>query len=136
MQLLINAASDGIDVSNNVAYNTNGHCYFLEDACEQSNSFIHNLGITVHPVAAEDPYQLIPTDSEPTVFWITNVNNTFVNNSAVSGKFGYWFSLPDKTIGLSAAKYANDPWIRPRCMPIRQFDYNVAHRYCDKTQGL
>ncbi len=116
-------------VANNLACNTFGHCYFLEDGCEQYNTFDSNLGVNVQGVAdlEEAPLQLLPTDSSPSVFWITNMNNTFTNNVAVGGKFGYWMSMPQKPTGLSAAKYANDTWMRPRCIPLLKFDSNVAH---------
>ncbi|HXX18988.1 MAG TPA: G8 domain-containing protein, partial [Candidatus Acidoferrum sp.] len=37
--------TNNVRVENNVAYNTVGHCYFLEDAVETGNQFIHNLGM-------------------------------------------------------------------------------------------
>jgi hypothetical protein len=77
--------SDGLEIKDNVAYNTNGHCYFLEDGNEQSNVFDHNLGVNPRGVGnlIEDSQQIIPTDSSPSVFWITNPNNSFVSNAAV-----------------------------------------------------
>ena len=40
-----------VSVENNVAYNTVGHCFFMEDAVEHDNQFVHNLGIQTkcHP---------------------------------------------------------------------------------------
>ena len=42
-----------LDVENNVTYNNIGHCFFLEDAVEHGNQFVHNLGILTkcHPDA-------------------------------------------------------------------------------------
>ncbi len=57
------------------------------------------------------------------------MNNTFTNNTAVGGLFGFWFSMPEKPTGLSAAKYAADTRLRPLCQPILQFDDNTAHGY-------
>jgi hypothetical protein len=34
---------------------------------------------------------------------------------------------PDKVIGAGAADFLNDPYLRPRCLPLGQFDDNVAH---------
>ena len=34
-----------VNVINNVAYNTYGHCYFMEDGGEKNNTFHHNLGL-------------------------------------------------------------------------------------------
>ena len=43
--------TNDVRVQNNVTYNTVGHCYFLEDAVETGNKFIHNLAILTkcHP---------------------------------------------------------------------------------------
>jgi hypothetical protein len=121
--------TDGILIKNNVGYNTNGHCYFLEDGSEQSNTFDHNLGIKVVPVADldEDPQQLIPSDADASIFWITNPNNTFTFNTAVGGKWGFWFSLPEKPIGLSAPEYSSSTTLRPRCLPLLKFNDNTVH---------
>ena len=37
----------GVTVENNVAYNTFGHCYFLEDGGEKNNTLYRNLGLGV-----------------------------------------------------------------------------------------
>src|SRR6188508_340228 len=34
-----------LQVENNVAYNTVGHCFFMEDGIEHDNQFVHNLAI-------------------------------------------------------------------------------------------
>ena len=54
------------DVENNVTYNTVGHCFFLEDAVEHGNQFVHNLGILTkcHPDAALRPDQPRPVRSD------------------------------------------------------------------------
>ena len=57
--------SHGLDIENNVAFDTIGHCYFLEDGAERANSFINNLAILSRVGS------LIPSDSEPANFWIT-----------------------------------------------------------------
>lgn len=36
-------------VQENVAYNTSGHCYILEDGGEIENRFVRNLGVRFHP---------------------------------------------------------------------------------------
>jgi cell migration-inducing and hyaluronan-binding protein len=36
--------TNDVRVENNVTYNNIGHCFFLEDAVEHGNQFIHNLG--------------------------------------------------------------------------------------------
>eukprot|EP00163_Fabomonas_tropica_P002167 TRINITY_DN1162_c0_g1_i5.p1 TRINITY_DN1162_c0_g1~~TRINITY_DN1162_c0_g1_i5.p1 ORF type:complete len:1174 (-),score=271.46 TRINITY_DN1162_c0_g1_i5:72-3593(-) len=105
---------------------TNGHCYFIEDGSEALNTFDGNLGVLAKPVADADPRQIIPTDDAPTMFWITNPNNTWTNNVASSARHCYWFSLPKLPNGLSAAKYAQGP-IFPRLIPLGTFANNEAH---------
>ncbi len=86
-----------VRVENNVTYNNVGHCFFLEDAVETGNQFIHNLAILTkcHPdgkpceptdlgpfgaeggknfkLAGQDAKNiLIPSDNTAASFWITN----------------------------------------------------------------
>ncbi|GFH20734.1 uncharacterized protein HaLaN_17904 [Haematococcus lacustris] len=83
----------GVLLSNNVAYNTMGHTFFLEDGIEQNNVIDGNLAILTRPSDA-----LLNTDTSPASFWITNPNTTtvcpkfqplgeFYNNKAHSNKF-------------------------------------------------
>jgi cell migration-inducing and hyaluronan-binding protein len=50
-------------VENNVTFNTVGHCFFLEDAVEHGNQFVHNLAIQTkcHPTLPCEPTNLGPT---------------------------------------------------------------------------
>ena len=113
--------SHGLSIEDNVAFDTIGHCYFLEDGGERGNSWIHNLGILSRVGA------LIPSDSKPTNFWITNPNNTFIGNAAVSATFGFWYSLPDHPVEQSQAEYANSDTVWPSKTPLAVFKDNVAH---------
>src|SRR5215471_14026371 len=51
-----------LDIENNVTYNNIGHCFFLEDAVEHDNQYVHNLGILTkcHPDAPCDSTNLAP----------------------------------------------------------------------------
>ena len=40
--------TNDLRIENNVTYNTVGHCFFLEDAIEHGNEFVHNLGVVEH----------------------------------------------------------------------------------------
>lgn len=85
------------------------------------NVLDHNLGVLARVGS------LIPSDEKPTNFWITNPNNTFTNNAAVSATFGYWFSLPDHPVGGSKAAYATSTTVWPSRTPLALFKDNVAH---------
>ena len=113
--------SMGIKVAHNVAFNATGHCYFLEDGPERLNIFDHNLGMRINNGS------LLSSDVDPAVFWISNPNNTVINNAAVGGAFGFWFSLPMHPTGASEADYASDLWVWPRYTPLATFDKNVGH---------
>ncbi|MBT2135937.1 hypothetical protein KK137_16500, partial [Croceibacterium sp. LX-88] len=52
--------TNNVRVENNVTFNTVGHCFFLEDAVETGNQFVHNLGIMTkcHPTLPCEPTNL------------------------------------------------------------------------------
>src|ERR1700757_1197037 len=142
-----------LDVENNVTYNNIGHCFFLEDAVEHGNQFVHNLGILTkcHPDApcvatnlaaagenrpagrsgqnAKDI--LIPSDNTAATFWITNPDNIYRDNVAAgSDSNGFWMSLPEHPTGkFEGTEISAKTW--PRRTPFREFKGNVAHSNYD-----
>ncbi len=114
--------SNGVQVISNVAYKTEGHCFFLEDGAEEDNIFKNNLVMETH--SAQTP--LLPTDNKfpgPASYWITNPDNLFENNIAAgSAGSGFWFALPENPTGPSLSK---DIW--PRFTPLAGFKNNVSH---------
>src|ERR1700684_4116504 len=112
-----------LHVENNVTYNTVGHCFFLEDGIEHGNEFIRNLAIqtkchtTLDCVptnlaangerdanyANRQAYReisfhgntLLPSDNTVASYWITNPDNSFIDNVAAgSDENGFWVSQP------------------------------------------
>jgi cell migration-inducing and hyaluronan-binding protein len=146
-------------VENNVAYNTVGHCYFMEDGVEHGNRFVHNLGVQTkcHPTlpcvptrlaaAGEDPTYgdrqavrangqasedvLLPSDNTASTFWITNPDNIYVDNVAAgSDSTGFWMSLPEHPNGaFEGSEISQNTW--PRRTKFREFKGNVAHSNYD-----
>ena len=116
--------SNGVEVTDNVAYDAPGHCYFLEDGIEEDNVFEGNLGLSIYEPEADDA--LLPSDTgflSPAVYWITNPNNTFKDNVAAgSAGTGFWVALPENPTGLSAT---DNVW--PRQIPLAEFAGNVSH---------
>jgi cell migration-inducing and hyaluronan-binding protein len=105
----------------NVCHDHAGHGYFLEDGGETGNVFRGNLGLTTRRPATAD--QILGSDQRPSTYWITNPDNTFVDNVAAgSAGIGFWIALPAAPTGLSTGQQA---W--PRRTPLRRFDGNVAH---------
>src|SRR6204780_5397274 len=146
-------------VENNVTYNTVGHCFFLEDGIEHGNEFIKNLAIQTkcHPTlecvptnlaangerdskyANRQAYRemsfhgntLLPSDNTVAAFWITNPDNSFIDNVAAgSDENGFWLSLPEHPQGkFKDSAVSNTIW--PRRTPLRAFRGNVAHSNFD-----
>src|ERR1700752_2689366 len=147
-------------VENNVTYNTAGHCFFLEDGIEHGNEFIKNLAIQTkcHPTldcvptnlaangerdanyANRQAYRemsfhsknvLLPSDNTVASFWITNPDNSYIDNVAAgSDENGFWLSLPEHPQGkFKDSDVSKTIW--PRRTPLRAFRGNVAHSNFD-----
>ncbi len=148
--------TNDVRVENNVAYNTVGHCYFLEDAVETGNQFIHNLGMmtkchpdgkpcvptNLGPIGSEgkrvfDPTGqsakdiLIPSDNTASTFWITNPDNIFRDNVAAGSEAtGFWLALPQHGTGaFENTEVGKATW--PRRTRLREFKGNTAHSNFD-----
>jgi len=63
--------SNEIMVENNVAYDTHGHCYILEDGAEMENTFKDNLGAKTR----NQKHSIGATDKKAATFWVTNTKN-------------------------------------------------------------
>lgn len=84
-------------VQHNVAFDTMGHTFFIEDAIETNNYYDHNLAIKI-----ASSFSLLNTDVTPGGFWITHPNNIFTNNAiANSDAYGFWFDMKEHSIGPS-----------------------------------
>src|SRR5579864_5006593 len=146
-------------VENNVTYNTVGHCFFLEDGIEHGNEFIKNLAIQTkcHPTldcvptnlaangerdstyANRQAYRemsfhgntLLPSDNTVASYWITNPDNSFIDNVAAgSDENGFWLSLPEHPQGaFKGSEVSKTIW--PKRTPLRAFRGNVAHSNFD-----
>ncbi|MGA8014165.1 MAG: G8 domain-containing protein [Candidatus Acidiferrales bacterium] len=148
--------TNNVRVENNVAFNTVGHCYFLEDAVETGNQFIHNLGMktkchpdgkpcvptNLGPIGSEgkpvfDPAGqsakdiLIPSDNTASTFWITNPDNIFRDNVAAGSEAtGFWLALPQHPTGaFEGTEVSKTTW--PRRTRVREFKGNTAHSNFD-----
>jgi hypothetical protein len=145
-------------IEGNVTYNTVGHCFFLEDGIETGNEFVRNLAIRTkcHPTmpcvptnlaaAGEFDYAnrqalrrisftskdvLLPSDNTVASYWITNPDNSFIDNVAAgSDENGFWLSLPEHPNGqFLDTEISKATW--PRRTNMREFRGNVAHSNFD-----
>jgi len=112
--------SNGVRVKDNVAYDTIGHCYFLEDGVETGNLLEGNLGMLTR--AATD-VAILESDRLPATFWISNPANELRGNVAAGSEGnGFWYNLSPHPTGPSATAAM---W--PRRTPLDEFSGNVAH---------
>ncbi|HWJ70623.1 MAG TPA: G8 domain-containing protein [Sphingobium sp.] len=74
---------------------------------------------------------LLPSDNTVASFWITNPDNSFIDNVAAgSDENGFWLSLPEHPNGAFLGSEASlKTW--PRRTPLRAFRGNVAHSNFD-----
>jgi G8 domain len=152
--------TNDVRVENNVTYNIVGHCFFLEDGIEHGNQFVHNLAIqikchTSKPCAptnlapnGENSFTnenraayraasfsgkdtLLPSDNTVAAYWITNPDNSFIDNVAAgSDANGFWLSMPEHPQGqFLGTDIAKNTW--PRRTPFRAFRNNTAHSNFD-----
>jgi hypothetical protein len=119
--------TDKLELSDNVAFNTFGHCFMIEDGGETDNMFIRNLGAMAKDVPAHKklPTETGETDDTAATFWISNPNNSYLGNVAAGATtVGFWFELRDFVRGPSAEFH---PDVNPRTSELLLFKDNVSH---------
>ncbi|HEY0395555.1 MAG TPA: G8 domain-containing protein [Candidatus Elarobacter sp.] len=117
-----------VRVTNDVAYDTIGHCYFLEDGGETGNVLDGNLGMLTRAAAPGEA--VLDSDRQPATFWIANPDNVVTRNAAAgSDGSGFWYNLTPHPTGSSATASL---W--PRRTNLRAFADNVAH--ANEMNGL
>jgi cell migration-inducing and hyaluronan-binding protein len=152
--------TNNLVVENNVTFNTVGHCFFMEDGIETGNTFTRNLAIQTkcHPTLDCVPMNLaangergpdfadragyrqasfhggntlLPSDNTVAAFWITNPDNSYIDNVAAgSDQLGFWLSIPEHPNGaFLGTDISASTW--PRRTPLRAFRGNVAHSNFD-----
>ena len=120
--MTIHGTNDAL-VRDVIAYDTYGHCLFLEDGIETGNVLHRVLALMVRRPAAGDA--LLASDVAglgPAAFWVTNPDNVLVGNVAASAQgTGFWYALPEHPTGPSARA---DVW--PQRTPLGAFFGNRA----------
>uniref|UniRef100_A0A7S4S4Y0 G8 domain-containing protein n=1 Tax=Ditylum brightwellii TaxID=49249 RepID=A0A7S4S4Y0_9STRA len=123
-------------VTENVAYDVTGYCYYLEDGVEERNTISHNLGAHIHLLGPEAPwgnaqstqinYQsdilTLPADVTAAAFYITNVHNNIIGNAASGGWAGFAFPTLHQPLGPN-----KDVNMRPSSRTALTIDGNTAH---------
>jgi hypothetical protein len=118
--------TDNLRLEDNVAFDTKGHCYMLEDGIETGNEFVRNIGIrtgaprTIIPDMGSNG---IESDGLPATFWMTNPHNTWIDNVVAGSEHtGFWFELLKR-----GDRKVDFPNLDPKTDSIIKFDGFVAH---------
>jgi G8 domain len=128
-----------VTVSENVAYDVSGFCYYLEDGVEQFNKIHFNLAAHIHMIGPSIPrgdaqqtevYQqseslTLPADVTAAGFYITNIRNEIIGNAASGGWAGFAFPNLRKPIGLNRNVNMRPSAVVP--LPGDKLDGNTAH---------
>mmetsp|Transcript_7650 Transcript_7650/g.10558 ORF Transcript_7650/g.10558 Transcript_7650/m.10558 type:complete len:1025 (+) Transcript_7650:187-3261(+) len=111
-------------VEDNVAFDSYGHCYILEDGGEEDNTFKNNLGARTRTQPKE--HSIGSSDHKPSTLWITNPKNHFIGNvCAGSQSTGIWFEL--RAIRGDSAELSENEGKDPKVLPLHTFKDNTAH---------
>jgi hypothetical protein len=120
-------------VTENVAFNIIGSCYYLEDGIEENNTLSFNLAAYVHFIG-EAPWSSLnyinyqtstlanPADVTAGGFYISNVHNYVIGNAASGGFAGFLFPYLQRPTGASRNLY-----IKPTIRTSLAIDGNTAH---------
>lgn len=123
--------TNGIEVSENVAFDITGFCYYLEDGVEEHNTLSYNLAAHVHvigspaigagqqvPTVTESLDLALPADIAASGFYITNMHNRIIGNVAVGGWAGFAFPVLHSPTG-----------------PYRTLDFTPSERVALEIDG-
>jgi len=112
-----------VTISDNVAFDTFGHCYMTEDGAEWSNVFRNNLG-----AYTRRPAKLIrstESDNFPATFWITQPSTHLIGNVAAgSESSGFWLEAKGRLPGMGLAINVG---VTPRFVALGSFVNNTSH---------
>ena len=111
--------SNGVIVRNNFGYNAVGHGFFLEDGNEFDNIFEKNIGVLTVPG------NILLSDKGASVFWSINPMNSYMENVAVDGYYGFRFDIADEEVFVP---FLNQN-LNFRSLPSLEFEDNTAYNY-------
>jgi hypothetical protein len=125
---IVLAGTNDVLVEENIAYDTAGHCFVLQDGMESGNVFRRNLGALTRKVNVVIPNNGSSggeSDDLPSTYLITNPSNTWEGNvGAGSEGNAFGIVLQNSVKGLHASEYAT---LDPSSLPLTLFKDNVAH---------
>ncbi|GJP48947.1 hypothetical protein CLOM_g8217 [Closterium sp. NIES-68] len=125
-------ATGNMSIEDNIAYETKGHCYLLEEGSELNNLFTRNLGINARKVDKVIPPASSSkldkqTDRQPTTFWLGTPHSNFIDNVAAGSEdSGFWLEATPYMRGVSRL-LPEIGAINPLTYNWGEYSGNVAH---------
>lgn len=128
-----------VTVSENVAFDVSGFCYYLEDGVEQYNKLHFNLVAHVHMIGPAIPFGYgqqtqvfqqssdltLPADVSASGFYITNIRNEIIGNAASGGWSGFAFPILPGPLGPHRNLNMRPSSVLP--LDGNKIDGNTAH---------
>ena len=109
-------------VQDNVAFETRGHTFFVEDGLESKNRITGNLAALTREL-----FVGLSTDATPSSYWLVNGDNYVDGNIAAgSSHYGFWFFPESKVRGASELEKGAQQ-VCPQGTPITHLSNNEAH---------
>jgi len=122
-------------VTENVAYDVTGYCYYMEDGVEVRNTISYNLAAHIHPIgnipkgygqtlpfSVKSNDLILPADVTASGFYVTNIDNDIIGNTASGGWAGFAFPNLPRPVGSHS-----DINMRPSAAHGMMIDGNTAH---------
>jgi len=127
-------ATDYVKLEYNIAFDTFGHCFMLEDGIEEENSFFHNLGLETKIMPDEGLISIAESDQFAATFWAANPKNYFLGNVAAGSEDnGFWYEFLETVRGAST-KLDSAYMKNPSQIPMGYHRKNVMHS--NKGEGF
>lgn len=127
-------ATHNVTLEYNIAHDTFGHCFMLEDGIEQNNTFNYNLGAHTKETPDEGILSIAESDMFCSTFWISNPRNYFKGNVAAGSEdTGFWYEMLELVRGPSV-KLDPDYDVNPSSSLFGHFKENRFHS--NKGEGF
>jgi len=122
---IVLSGTQNVQVHDNVGFDIKGYCFAVTDGSATQNYFYRNLGALVKKTSIRTSPEE-PDDKLPAVFYITNPNNSYLENVAGGSEdSGFFFNLDTVITGTNPLAYKSLG--APCRTPLMLFKDNVSH---------
>mmetsp|Transcript_16092 Transcript_16092/g.46366 ORF Transcript_16092/g.46366 Transcript_16092/m.46366 type:complete len:1757 (-) Transcript_16092:207-5477(-) len=124
----------GVNLEHNIAHDTFGHCFMLEDGIEQNNTINYNLGSQTKATPEDGILSIAESDMFSATFWMSNPLNYLQGNIAAGSEdTGFWYEFLELVRGPSV-RLDPDYDVNPSSFLFGHFKENRFHS--NKGEGF